>query len=61
MTALDAVLADLLAERYAGEWWMRDARLHLPPPVEDDLAGVRRRRELEIEVQSAERRKRGVA
>lgn len=60
MTALDSVVAALLAERYAGEWWMRDARLHLPPPVEDDLAGVRRRREVAREVKAAER-KRGVA
>lgn len=57
---LDDVVAALNAERYAGAWWMSDARHCLPIPEEDELVGVRRRRELAREVKAAER-KRGVA
>ena len=50
MSALNDVIASLLAERYAGEWWPTEKQAEAP----DELAGVRRRRELVEEVEIAE-------
>lgn len=52
MSALDDVIASLLAERYAGEWWPTE---RAEPQAPDELAGARRRRELAEEVDIAER------
>lgn len=52
MSALDDVIASLLAERYAGEWWPTE---RAGPQAPDELAGARRRRELAAEVEIAER------
>ena len=52
---MDEVIAALLRERYAGKWWLDR---HEEDPLEpvNDLAGMRHRKVLEMEVIDHERR-----
>lgn len=46
---MEDLLTALLVERYQGTWWLNRARESMEPTA-DDLAGVRRRRELARDV-----------
>ena len=56
---MEDLLTALLVERYQGTWWLRRARESMEPTA-DDLAGVRRRKELDAAVDECEqKRKKG--